>query len=80
MSHGHLYVDCMNSKLLFAYFKIIISNLPTFSTNKRMLSVKCHKCYAEPPFSLNIKVEGRGAHIKGGGGRPPASLTFLLQD
>ena len=33
-----------------------------------MLSVKCHKCYAEPLFSLNIKVEGRGAHIKGGGG------------
>ena len=31
-----------------------------------MLSDKCHKCYAEPLFSLNIKVEGRGAHIKGG--------------
>ena len=32
-----------------------------------MLSDKCHICYAEPLFSLNIEVEGRGAHIKGGG-------------
>ena len=45
-----------------------------------MLGDKCHKCYAEPLFSLNIKVEGRGAHIKGGRGRPHACLTFLLQD
>lgn len=43
-----------------------MSNIQTFSTNKRMLSDKCHKCYAEPLFSLNTKVEGRGAHIKGG--------------
>ena len=31
-----------------------------------MLGDKYHKCYAEPLFSLNTKVEGRGAHIKGG--------------
>ena len=37
-----------------------------------MLSDKYHKCYAEPLFSLNTKVEGRGAHIKWGGGRPHA--------
>ena len=33
-----------------------------------MLSDKCHKCYAEPLFSLNVKVEGRGEHINGNGG------------
>lgn len=49
-----------------------MSNIQTFSTNKRMLSDKYHKHYAEPLFSLNTKVEGRGAHIKGGRDRPHA--------
>ena len=44
-----------------------------------MLSDKCHKCYAEPLFSLNVKVEGRGEHINGngGGGAGPMSDWFF---
>lgn len=44
-----------------------MSNIQTFSTNKRMLSDKYHKCYAEPLFSLNTKVEGRGHILRGEG-------------
>lgn len=55
-----------------------MSNIQTFSTNKRMLSDKYHKCYAEPLFSLNTKVEGRGAHIKGGKGQASCLIDFSL--
>ena len=30
VSHGNLYVDCINSNLLFALFKVIMSNIETF--------------------------------------------------